>query len=437
MAKEVKKETKKTTKKVEKEVKNNTHEVIIKIEGKEWENAQDNAFKKIQKEVKLDGFRKGKVPKDIYIKHFGTRDILFEAAEKCLQEAYIRAMDESKLIPVAQPAADIKSLDEKAVEFVFKIITKPELNIKKYKGLKIKPEKVEVTEEEINHELGHLLEKYTELVTKDEGKVEEGNIAVIDFEGFKDGVAFEGGKGENYSLEIGSNTFIPGFEEKVKGMKVGEEKDLKLKFPEDYGAKDLAGADVVFKVKVNAIKEKQTRELDEDFFEDLGMEGVDSEEKLKEEIKNSLKAQKEMDAENKYIDKILEEVSKNVEVNIPEEMVDEEVNRLMGRFEEQMKMQGLSLDLYYQFTGSTEEQLKSQMEKEAYSNVLYRLMLEEIAKLESIVVTEEEANKEAEDLASKYQMKKEDFLGQFGGLDMIQYDLEMRKTIDKLKELNK
>ena len=437
MAKEVKKETKKTTKKVEKEVKNNTHEVIVKIEGKEWETAQDNAFKKIQKEVKLDGFRKGKVPKDIYIKHFGTRDILFEAAEKCLQEAYIRAMDESKLIPVAQPAADIKSLDEKAVEFVFKIITKPELNIKKYKGLKIKPEKVEVTEEEINHELGHLLEKYTELVTKDEGKVEEGNIAVIDFEGFKDGVAFEGGKGENYSLEIGSNTFIPGFEEKVKGMKVGEEKDLKLKFPEDYGAKDLAGADVVFKVKVNAIKEKQTRELDEDFFEDLGMEGVDSEEKLKEEIKNSLKAQKEMDAENKYIDTILEEVSKNVEVNIPEEMVDEEVNRLMGRFEEQMKMQGLSLDLYYQFTGSTEEQLKSQMEKEAYSNVLYRLMLEEIAKLESIVVTEEEANKEAEDLASKYQMKKDDFLSQFGGLDMIQYDLEMRKTIDKLKELNK
>ena len=437
MAKEVKKETKKTTKKSEKEVKNNTHEVIIKIEGKEWETAQDNAFKKIQKDVKLDGFRKGKVPKDIYVKHFGTRDILFEAAEKCLQEAYIKAMDESKLIPVAQPSADIKSLDENAVEFVFKIVTKPELNIKKYKGLKIKPEKVEVTEEEINHELGHLLEKYTELVTKDEGKVEEGNIAVIDFEGFKDGVAFDGGKGENYSLEIGSNTFIPGFEEQVKGMKVGDKKDINLTFPEDYGAKDLAGADVVFKVKVNAIKEKQTRELDKDFFEDLGMEGVDTEEKLKEEIKNSIKAQKEMDAENKYIDKILEEVSKNVEVNIPEEMVDEEIHRLMGRFEEQMKMQGLSLDLYYQFTGSTEEQLKSQMEKEAYSNVLYRLMLEEVAKLESIVVTEEEANKEAEDLAGKYQMKKEDFLSQFGGLDMIQYDLEMRKTIDRLKELNK
>ena len=430
MAKETKKETKKE------EVKN-VHEVNVTIEGKDWEKAIDVAFKKAQKTAKVDGFRKGKVPKDIYIKNYGLNSLLFDAAESCLQDAYVKAMEESKLIPVVQPSVDIKKIDEKKVEFTFKIITKPELKIKKYKGLKIEAEKVEVTDEEINHELGHLLEKYTELVTKEKGKVEDGNIAVIDFEGFKDGEAFDGGKGENYSLEIGSNTFIPGFEDQVKGMKVGEEKDINLTFPEDYGAKDLAGADVVFKVKVNAIKEKQARELDEDFFEDLGMEGVDSEEKLKEEIKNSLKAQKEMDAENKYIDKILEEVSKNVEVDIPEEMVEEEVNRLIGRFEEQMKMQGISLDLYYQFTGSNEEQLRAQMEKEAYSNVLYRLMLEEVAKLESIAVTEEEADKEATELASKYQMEKEDFLKQFGGLDMIQYDLEMRKTIDKLKELNK
>jgi len=431
MAKEEKK------KKEEKKEVKNIHEVNVTIEGKEWTDAQDAAFKKLQKTAKVDGFRKGKVPKDIYIKNFGETNLLFEAAESCLQSAYVKAMEESKLIPVVQPSVDIKNLDNKKVEFLFKIITKPELKIKKYKGLKIEKDKVEVTDEEVNHELGHLLEKYTELVTKDKGKVEEGNIAVIDFEGFKDGEAFDGGKGENYSLEIGSNTFIPGFEEQVKGMKVGEEKDINLTFPEDYGAKDLAGKDVVFKVKVNAIKEKKARELDEDFFEDLGMEGIDSEDKLKEEIKNSIKAQKEMEEENKYIDKILEEVSKNVEVNIPEEMVEEEINRLIGRLEEQMKMQGISLDMYYQFTGTSKEQLRSQMEKEAYSNVLYRLMLEEVAKLESIVVTEEEADKEADDLATKYQMKKEDFLKQFGGLDMIQYDLEMRKTIDKLKELNK
>ena len=331
----------------------------------------------------------------------------------------------------------LKSIDENGVEFVFTIVTKPEVNVKKYKGLNIKPEKVEVTDEEINHELGHLLERYTELVNKEDGAVESGDVAVIDFEGFKDGVAFDGGKGENYSLEIGSNTFIPGFEDQIIGMKSGEEKDLDITFPEDYGAKDLAGAKVVFKVKVNEIKTKEKRELDEEFFEDLGMEGVNSEETLKEEIKKSIEAQKEAEAENNYIDKILEEVSKNVEVDIPEPMVDEEVNRLLKRFEEQMKMQGISLDLYYQFTNSNEEALKSQMEKEAYSNVLYRLMLEEIMNLEKIEVSSEEAEKEAEELAKKYQMEKDEFLAQFGGIEMIQYDLEMRKAIELLKELNK
>lgn len=424
-------------KKEEKEIKNkNVHEINVKIEGEEWTKAVDEVFKKKQKTAKVDGFRKGKVPRNIYEKHFGKESLFIDAADMLLQNAYIKALDESKLVPVAQPGFDLKSISEDGVEFIFKIVTKPEVKVNKYKGLNIKPEKVEVTDEEINHELGHLLERYTELVTKD-GKVENGDVAIIDFEGFKDGVAFDGGKGENYSLEIGSNTFIPGFEEQVIGMKVGEEKDLNLSFPEDYGVKDLAGAAVVFKVKVNEIKEKKARELDEDFFEDLGMEGIDSEEKLKDEIKASIKAQKDMDAENKYVDTILEEVAKNVEVDIPEEMVSEEVNRLMGRFEEQMKMQGISLELYYQITQSTEEDLRNQMEKEAFNNVLYRLMLEEIMNIEKVEVSEEEASKEAEELAKKYQMEKEDFLKQFGGLDMVQYDLEMRKVVELLKEYNK
>lgn len=423
------KETKKTTSKA--------HEVVVKIEGKEWTDALDKAFAKKQKTAKVDGFRPGKVPRNIYEKHFGKESLFLDAADLVLQAAYLKAMEESKLIPVVQPSVDLKDLSENGVEFTFKIVTKPEVKVNKYKGLNIQPEKVEVTDEEVNHELGHLLEKYTELVSKENGTVENGDTAVIDFEGFKDGVAFDGGKGENYSLEIGSNTFIPGFEEQLIGMKVGEEKDLNLKFPEDYGAKDLAGAAVVFKVKINEIKQKKARELDEDFFEDLAMEGVNSEETLKEEIKNSIKAQKEMDAENNYIDKILEEVSKNVEVDIPEEMVEEEVDRLLGRFEEQMKMQGISLDLYYKFTNTTEKDLRAQLEKEGYANVLYRLMLEEIMNLENIEVTKEDALKEAEELAKKYQMTKEQFLEQFGGLDMVQYDLEMRKTIELLKEANK
>ena len=430
------KETK--TKEIKKEeTKKNVHEVPVKIEGEQWTKALDKSFAKKQKTAKVDGFRTGKVPRDIYEKHYGKESLFLEAADLLLQEAYLKAMEDSKLVPVVQPSVDLKGIDENGVEFVFTIVTKPEVNVKKYKGLNIKPEKVEVTDEEINHELGHLLERYTELVNKEDGAVESGDVAVIDFEGFKDGVAFDGGKGENYSLEIGSNTFIPGFEDQIIGMKSGEEKDLDITFPEDYGAQDLAGAKVVFKVKVNEIKTKEKRELDEEFFEDLGMEGVNSEETLKEEIKKSIEAQKEAEAENNYIDKILEEVSKNVEVDIPEPMVDEEVNRLLKRFEEQMKMQGISLDLYYQFTNSNEEALKSQMEKEAYSNVLYRLMLEEIMNLEKIEVSSEEAEKEAEELAKKYQMEKDEFLAQFGGIEMIQYDLEMRKAIELLKELNK
>lgn len=424
------KETKKTEKK------NNVHEVIVKIEGVEWTEALDKAFKSKQKDAKVDGFRKGKVPRNIYEKHYGKESLFFPAAEEVLQSAYAKAMEESNLIPVVQPSVDIKDISDKGVEFTFKIITKPEVKIKNYKGLGIKPEEIKVTKDEIDHEIGHLLEEYTELVTK-EGEVKNGDVAVIDFEGFKDGKPFDGGKGENYSLEIGSNTFIPGFEEQVIGMKTGEEKDLTVSFPEDYGVEDLKGQPVIFKVKVNEIKEKVTRELDKEFFEDLAMEGVGSKETLEKEVEKNIKAQKEADNENKYIDHLLEEVAKNVEVDIPQEMVDEETTRLLGRFEQQMAMQGISLDIYYQFTKSSEEDLRKQMDKEAYQNVLYRLMLEEIMNLEKIEVSQEEASKEAEELAKKYKMDKEDFLKQFGGLEMIQYDLEMHKVIDLLKELNK
>ena len=414
----------------------NRHEVNVKIAGDDWNKALDKIFTKKQKTAQVDGFRKGKVPRDVYEKKFGKESLYLDAADEVLPNAYQKAMDDSKLEPVVQPEVDLKSIGEDGVEFTFKIITKPEVKVNKYKGLNIKPEKVEVSEDEINHELGHLLERYTELVPK-EGSAEKGNVAIIDFEGFKDGVAFDGGKGENYSLELGSNSFIPGFEDQIIGMKAGDEKELNLTFPEDYHVKDLAGAPVVFKVKVNEVKEKKQRELDADFFDDLGMEGIDSEEKLRKEIKESIKAQKEMDAENKYVDALLEGVSKNVDVDIPEEMVNEEVDRLMDRFKQQMKMQGLSLDMYYQFTGSDEKQLRSQLEKEAFNNVLYRLMIDEIKVIEKVVISEEEADKEALELAKKYNMEKDEFLKQFGGIEAVKYDLEVRKVIDLLKEYNK
>ena len=220
-------------------------------------------------------------------------------------------------------------------------------------------------------------------------------------------------------------------------MKPEEEKEIKVIFPEDYGVETLKGAPATFKVRLHEIKVKVKRELDKEFFEDLAMDGVDSKEKLEKEIEKEIKAQKEMDNENQYVDKLLEEVAKNVEVDIPQEMVDEETERLLKRFEQQMAMQGISLEVYYQFTGSSEKELKEQLDKEAYNNVLYRLMLEEIMNIEKIEVSEEEANKEAEELAKKYKMKKEEFLEQLGGVEMVQYDLEMRKVVELLKEANK
>lgn len=422
-----------------KEIKNkdNYHNIEIKVEGKEWTEAVDKAFKEKVKKVEVDGFRKGKCPKNIYDKKFG-QDYLLDAADMVLQDAYTKALKDNDLVPVVQPEPNLKSLDEKGVTFTFKIVTKPEVKVTKYRDLGVKPNEVKVTKEEIDHEIEHLLERYEELVNKDEnGKVEEGDVAVIDFEGFKDDVPFEGGKGENYSLEIGSGTFIPGFEEQLIGMKSGEEKDIKVTFPDDYMEESLKGQEVTFKVKVHEIKTKEKRELDEDFFFDLGIEGVNDEDSLRKEVEANIKANKDMEEENNYIDRLLEEVSKHVEVDIPEEMVNEEVERLLRRTEQQMAMQGISLDLYYQVTKTTEKDLKDHLEKEAYQNVLYRLMLEEIMNMEHIEVNETEAMEEAKKLSERYNMELDDFLNQFGGIEMVQYDCEMRKTIELLKELNK
>lgn len=424
-------------KKAENKKVENKQDVVVKIEGQEWQEAVDAAFEEKRKEVTVSGFRKGKVPRNIYEKNFGKESLYMAAIDNVVQVAYLKALDDSKLVPVVQPKVDITNISDEGVEFTFTFITKPNVTIKKYKGLKVKKDKVKVTKEEVEHEMSHILERYGEVRVKEKGNLENGNIAVIDFEGFKDGVAFDGGKGENYELEIGSNTFIPGFEEQLVGMKNGEEREINVTFPEEYPAENLKGAPVVFKVKLNEIKEKVQREFDAELFEDLAMEGVNSKEDLEKELKANIEAQKEVDAENRYVDELLDAVAKNVEVDIPEEMVEEEVTRLLGRYEQQLQMQGISLDLYYQLTRTTEADLKAQLEKEGYKNVLYRLMLEEIAKLEKMEVTEEEANKQADELATKYNMAKDEFLKAFGGIEMIQYDMEIRKVVDFLKEENK
>ena len=415
-------------------MKKNVFEEIVKFDKNEFEEAIDKAFENKKNDIKLDGFRKGKVPKDIYFKKVGKETLYMDALDVLLPEAYDKALKDYK--PIIDPKVDIKSISEDGVEFVFTITTMPEVNIKKYKGLEVNKEEVKVEKEEIEHEIGHLLERFAELEVK-EGKVEDKDIAVIDFEGFKDGKPFEGGKAENYSLEIGSGTFIPGFEDQVIGMKQGEEKDVKVTFPEDYPQEDLKGKNVIFKVKVNEIKAKVERELDEDFFEDLGLEGVDSREKLEEEIENNIKASKERDIEEKFIDEVLAKIAENTEVEVPEELIEDEINHMVRNFEEQVRMQGLSLEVFYEMTKSTEEDLRNQMKEEAEKHVLYRIIIEKITELEKIEVTDKEAEEEVENLAKRYAVEKEEFLNMYGDINMLKYELEVKKVLDFLAEENK
>lgn len=414
----------------------NVKEITIKIEGKEWEDALDKAFEKANKKVKIDGFRQGKAPKEVFIKKYGEESLFMDAADLVLQPAYQKMLDENKDVEiVAQPEVALKSISKDGVEFVFTITTKPEVKLGKYKKLGVKKEKVEVTKEEIENALNETLNRYAENVVKD-GKVENGDIAIIDFEGFKDGVAFEGGKGENYSLTIGSNTFIPGFEDQIIGMSKDEEKDINVTFPEDYHSEDLKGQKVVFKVKVNEIKTTKIPELDKDFFEDLAMEGIDSKESLEKQLEENIKAHKEQHAEDHYIDELLKKGIENMEVDIPEAMINEELDRMIRQYEENLKMQGLTLEQFYQFTNSDEAALKDQMKEEAEKRVASRLLLEAIKVEEKIEIADDEAKKEAEELAKKYNMEKDEFLKLFGGIEMVKYDMEMRRAIEILKENN-
>ena len=413
----------------------NVKEIEIKVEGKEWEEALDKAFKEANKKAKIDGFRPGHAPKEVFIKKYGEQALYMDAAEAVVDGAYEKMLKENEKNLedlVARPDVQVKDINGKGVIFNFVLTMRPEVKLGDYKKINVKREKAKVTAEEIEDTIENIRHRYAEDVLKD-GEIKDGDVAVIDFEGFVDGVAFEGGKGENYSLKIGSGTFIPGFEEQLIGLKSGDEKDVEVTFPEDYHAEDLKGKKATFKVKVHEVKEVKVPELDKDFFEDLGMEGVDTKEKLEAKISESILTNKESELENKYIDELLEAAAKDTEVDIPEVMIDDELERMISQYDSHLRSQGINLEQFYKFTNSDEEALKSQMRPEAARRVKHRLMLEEIAKQEKIEISDEEANKEAERLAENYQIKKEEFLQMFGGLDLVKYDLKMRKAIDVLK----
>ncbi|MEG2311306.1 MAG: trigger factor [Bacilli bacterium] len=410
-----------------------TKDISIKVTGQPWKDALDKAFTKANEKVKLDGFRKGKAPKDVFIKKYGDTALLADAADLCLQDAYGQMLEQIKDDQiVAQPEISLNKIDENEVDFKFTLTLRPEVKLGKYKNLKIKKDVVKITKEEIKEALDHTLSHYAENIIK-EGTVANGDTVIMDFEGFKEGEPFEGGKGENYSLTIGSGTFIPGFEEQLIGLKQNDEKEINITFPEEYHSDDLKGKPVLFKVKIHEVKELKVPEMNQEFFDDLGLEGVNSKETLEQQVIENLKVQKENNNSNEYIDKLLEEAAKDVVVTIPDVMIEEELKRMLKQYEENIKMQGITLEQFYQFSNSDEQALKDQMKPEATNRIKYRLMLEEIAKEEDITIDDKTALLEADKLALKYKMTKEEFLDKFGGLEMIKYDYQMRQAIEILK----
>lgn len=410
--------------------------VNYKAKKEDWENAQTRAFNKLNAKHKIDGFRPGKAPRAIFERNFPGQ-IVMEAADILVDQEYRRIITEDKILPILEPKIDIVKVTDEELEINFTFITEPSVKLGEYKGLDVKKETVKVTKDEVQKKIDALLKEYAELVVKETGKVENGDLAIIDFEGIKDGVAFDGGKGENYSLEIGSNTFIPGFEDGIIGMKKGEEKDLKLTFPEDYGQEDLAGQEVIFKVKVNEIKSKVIPELDKEFFEDLGMENVTTKEELEKQIKEEIKEEKQQKANQKYADDLLEKATSNMEVEIDDEIVEAEANAMYKDFMDRMAMQGINEDLYLQYAGTTKEDIVTHMKEEALKRLKNSYLLSAIIKEENIEVTEEETTKEVADIAQKYNMTEEDVKSSLGGIDAITYDLKVRKALDIMKNETK
>lgn len=411
----------------------NIHEVLITIEGDEWKSFLDKAFNKAVKEVKIDGFRKGKVPKSVFEKKYGKQAVIPDATELAVDEAYKRALDEYKGDVIMQPQVAIEKVDNDSITYKFIFTSKPEVKIKKYTDLGVKKDEVKVTKKDVEEEIEKIKKEYADLAVKD-GAIENGDTAIIDYEGFDGDKAFEGGKAENYALEIGSNTFIPGFEEALIGLKAGDKKDVNISFPKDYHAEELKGKPVTFKVLVHEVKNKVYPVLDEDFFLDLGLEDVKNVDDFKKTIEDTLKEQREYEAENKYVDELFEALLKQTTVDVPHELVHEELHRMIHEYEERLQMQGITLEQFYKFTNSNREQLEANMHGETEKRVTLRFAIEEIITKEKIEASDEEANKKAEENAKKHGMKKDEYIKAFGGLDMIKYDIKVEKVLDLLKK---
>ncbi|MCH6267754.1 trigger factor [Neobacillus citreus] len=414
--------------------------LTIEVSADKVNEGLDAAFKKVVKQINVPGFRKGKMPRGMFEKRFGVEALYQDALDFIFPDAYMTAIDETGIEPIAQPENVDFDLEQmgKDKDFTFKatVQVKPEVTLGEYKGLEVEELDATVSEEDVQKELEALQNRHAELVVKEEGTAVLGDTVVIDFEGFVDGEAFEGGKGENYSLELGSGSFIPGFEEQLVGVAAGESKDVEVTFPEEYHAAELAGKPAVFKTTVHEIKGKELPALDDEFAKDVDDE-VETLDALKEKIKTRLEDSKKHEAEHNLQDTLVEKAAENAQVELPEVMIDNEVNRLLQDFEQRLQMQGMNLQLYYQFSGQDEEALRQQMKADAEKNVRVRLTLEAIAKAENLEVSEEDVNAELEKMAGMYNMPVDNIKKALGGTEGIKEELKYKKAIDFLVENKK
>lgn len=405
----------------------------VTVSGDVWTSAQEKAFNKLAQNVELPGFRKGQAPKALIRKQLKESSIMMEAVEAVANEAYLFGLKEHELNPITTPQLDVEGMSEAEVTLVFDVTVAPDVQLGEYKGLTVVRNEVAVEQADIDARLEKMREDFAELVIKEDGVVAMGDTAVIDFEGFKDGVAFDGGKGENHPLVIGSNSFIPGFEEQVVSMAVNEEKEISVTFPEDYGAANLAGAPVVFKVKVNEVKVRQVPELNDDFAKEINAPGVETFEELVEKLRMDIYGEKEKSAADAYDNDLLGKVVEASTVEIPAVMIEDETEAMFEDFKRRLEQQGFNIDMYSQITGQTQEFLKEQIGKDAEGKVKVRLVLSAVAKSEGLNATEEEIEQEFTSIAAAYNMEV-DQVKQYIQPQQISYDLRLKKAFDFIKE---
>ena len=407
-------------------------ELVVTVNGDEWKNACRKAFNKIAKNVTVPGFRKGTAPEKILRRYISPEQTRYEAIESNANTWLLAALKEQNLEPVSRPSLDFRNMSDEGVDLVFEFYVEPEVKLGEYKGLPYELEAVEISEEDIDKELDRMRETYADMETID-GAAEEGDTVNIDYEGLKDGIAFDGGTAEGYDLRLGSGSFIPGFEDQLIGAKAGEEKQLPLTFPEDYHSEELAGQEVVFNVKVNEVKRKVLPELDDDFAKDVNAPGVETVEDLRKVVKERLENGRKEQAERKADEELFKKLSESAEIDLPQVMVEDEAMSMVRQFETQISQYGMQPSQYLKMLNQTEEGLKEAYMEEAERNVRLRLILAAIAKSEEMEVSAEEIDAEINKLAEAYNMEA-DQVRHVVDEDLLKKDILNQKASEFVKE---